>query len=384
MLRAGRHGSTERLTRVSDDVFPEEWGWDRRGAKLPQVAMRSAPGGHLNPEIIVIGAGLAGLSCAQELAAAGRHVVILEQSRGVGGRCATRRVRGQPVDHGLSFFHSDDPGFLSALETVPAEERIEGWPRRIEGQGTPCQPRAFRSGQRRLAYAGGVTSLPKRMAQGLDVRLGRRVVEWGLDGECSRVETASGEVWRARRCVIALPITPLVRWLGPLTGLNRELAAIHGLLLGLGGLPCLTVLAGYPAAGPRPTWDVLYPEDSRILQLVSHDSSKRREPAWNVLVLQALPAWSRRNLDEPEEAWMRTMIGEAARLIGPWVEAPHWLESHRWRYARSDGSAEWHEPPVIQLPGGNILGLAGEIFSPGGGALGAWRSGRAVARRLFE
>lgn len=43
-------------------------------------------------DVAVIGAGMAGLICAQQLQRAGYSVVMLEKSRGVGGRMATRRV----------------------------------------------------------------------------------------------------------------------------------------------------------------------------------------------------------------------------------------------------------------------------------------------------
>jgi predicted NAD/FAD-dependent oxidoreductase len=55
-------------------------------------------------EVLVIGAGLAGLSCACALREQSVDVRVLEKSRGVGGRCATRRIEGQPVDHGLAFY----------------------------------------------------------------------------------------------------------------------------------------------------------------------------------------------------------------------------------------------------------------------------------------
>ena len=42
--------------------------------------------------IAVIGAGIAGLACAQELARADAKVTVFERSRGLGGRLATRRV----------------------------------------------------------------------------------------------------------------------------------------------------------------------------------------------------------------------------------------------------------------------------------------------------
>ena len=44
------------------------------------------------PRIAVVGAGLAGLMCARTLADQGLVVRVFERSRGLGGRCGTRRV----------------------------------------------------------------------------------------------------------------------------------------------------------------------------------------------------------------------------------------------------------------------------------------------------
>ncbi|WP_411278105.1 protoporphyrinogen/coproporphyrinogen oxidase [Gaiella sp.] len=52
-------------------------------------------------DVIVVGAGIAGLACAQRLAAAGRAPVVLERSRTVGGRVRTDVVDGFLLDHGF-------------------------------------------------------------------------------------------------------------------------------------------------------------------------------------------------------------------------------------------------------------------------------------------
>jgi monoamine oxidase len=60
-------------------------------------------------EVIVIGAGAAGLATAAELARAGRSVLVLEARDRVGGRVWTRRMSGLavPVELGAEFVHGD-------------------------------------------------------------------------------------------------------------------------------------------------------------------------------------------------------------------------------------------------------------------------------------
>lgn len=55
-------------------------------------------------EIVVIGAGLAGLSCAVRLHEAGRRVRVLEASDGVGGRVRTDEVNGFLLDRGFQVY----------------------------------------------------------------------------------------------------------------------------------------------------------------------------------------------------------------------------------------------------------------------------------------
>ena len=104
------------------------------------------------PDVLVIGAGISGLTCARDLAAAGVTVRVLERSRGVGGRCATRRVDRQPVDHGLSFLHGSNSRFRTELDAVEGATAIPNWPVTVEGEGRPCHAPAIPSLGFRLAF----------------------------------------------------------------------------------------------------------------------------------------------------------------------------------------------------------------------------------------
>jgi len=67
----------------------------------------------------VIGAGMAGITCARTLVQAGHRVTVFEKSRGLGGRMSTRDSAFGTFDHGVQYFTVRDPRFLQALETTP-------------------------------------------------------------------------------------------------------------------------------------------------------------------------------------------------------------------------------------------------------------------------
>jgi len=67
-------------------------------------------------EVIIIGAGIAGLTAAKLLKAAGRSVLILEASDGVGGRVRTDEVDGYLLDRGFQVFLTAYPEARNLLD----------------------------------------------------------------------------------------------------------------------------------------------------------------------------------------------------------------------------------------------------------------------------
>ncbi len=66
-------------------------------------------GSRASTDVVVIGAGVAGLACAQDLLAAGLGVRVLEASDGVGGRMRSDRVDGFVIDRGFQVFNTSYP-----------------------------------------------------------------------------------------------------------------------------------------------------------------------------------------------------------------------------------------------------------------------------------
>ena len=68
-------------------------------------------------DVLVVGAGAAGLAAAAELARAGRSVLVVEARDRIGGRCLTRRLPGipAPVELGAEFIHGRPQATLALL-----------------------------------------------------------------------------------------------------------------------------------------------------------------------------------------------------------------------------------------------------------------------------
>lgn len=103
-----------------------------------------------DPDVLVIGAGCAGIAAARELAARGRTCIVLEAGPRVGGRAWTDGdTLGLPFDHGASWLHQarDNPltPFAHALGLAPIDhDRVRE--RRLFAHGRLAPPedrRAF-------------------------------------------------------------------------------------------------------------------------------------------------------------------------------------------------------------------------------------------------
>ena len=78
-----------------------------------------------NADVVVVGAGFAGLTAARELARRGRDVVVLEGRDRVGGRSSTTTLAGMPVDLGGTF-------------VGPTQDAVSRWP--PNSAATRCRP----------------------------------------------------------------------------------------------------------------------------------------------------------------------------------------------------------------------------------------------------
>src|SRR5262249_9168512 len=80
-----------------------------RGAPRPGSAPAPDVPRSGNVDVIIVGAGAAGIAAARRLAAAGRRFALLEAANEVGGRCITdSRTFGIPYDRGAHWIYLAD------------------------------------------------------------------------------------------------------------------------------------------------------------------------------------------------------------------------------------------------------------------------------------
>ena len=102
-------------------------------------ATRTAASGgdsvNLEADVIVVGAGVAGLAAAAALARAGVDTLVLEASDGVGGRVRTDEVDGHLLDRGFQVFL---PAYPEARRVLAAQQPFD------ERGGRGCEMRRVR------------------------------------------------------------------------------------------------------------------------------------------------------------------------------------------------------------------------------------------------
>ncbi len=303
-----------------------------------------------NFDIAVIGAGMAGLTCARQLQQAGDRVVILEKSRGVGGRLATRRLHETLADHGTCYLTPKGQAFRALLERLIEAGVVQSWIETVHAlspDGTLSESPVTERYPRYVAPA-GMTAIAKSLATDLDMRFSHLVQSltlvdnayWKLAIQRTNPDqTKATETMTANAIVVAIPAPQAAVLLQTLPSdvlSETFLKQVQGVAF----IPCLSVMAGY-TPDRQQDWVSQY-ADVRSLTFVRDgnlswlglDSSKRSSSPQPVFVVQSTPAFAEQYLDAIDlQSAGYQLLKRSAEKLTPWLAKPDWLQVHRWRYA---------------------------------------------------
>ncbi|OKL48443.1 hypothetical protein BSR28_01705 [Boudabousia liubingyangii] len=86
-------------------------------------------------DVIIIGAGLAGLNAAKTLQEAGKCVTVLESADRPGGRIGTEQIQGYLIDHGFALLNPAYPAAKKSLNLKNLD--LHAWARGVTLAGAP-------------------------------------------------------------------------------------------------------------------------------------------------------------------------------------------------------------------------------------------------------
>lgn len=338
--------------------------------------------------VAIIGAGIAGLSCARALVDAGLPVTLFDKARGPGGRMSSRRRPDAIIDLGAQAFTARDPAFIAELNRWRQAGCVERWPTHAyRASAAGWQP--LSDDRERFTGTPRMSAITRYLAQTLNDRgaklyAGTRVSALEQRSGDWRIHTNAGATFGPyTKVVVAVPppqAEPLVHpWDSTLGALCQNLEQ----------RACWSGWAVFAAPLPKPAgvtagWQQAHVNHS-ALRLVSRNQTKPgRERQPESLSLLAQLDWSEAHLEDDADRVAGALLNALKTLFPASQPLPEIIDhgAHRWLYAQPA------EPHAAMPDTGFALGRAGLSLCGdslrGGRVEDAWLSGQRLGQTLVS
>ena len=311
--------------------------------------------------VIVVGAGLSGLTATRELSSRGVDVIVFDKGRGLGGRMATRRIdtpAGTAVfDHGAQFFTARSDAFREMVAQWVHDDVVYEW----------CRGFGDTDGHPRYAARGGMAALTKHLARGLDVRTSTLVFGVTQADHGWIVTLDDGSTHAADGVILTCPIPQSYSLIA-----NTSIELPSDLLMTdyertLGVLAVLDRASAVPEPGGLQNPD-------GVFSWVG-DNQRKGVSSIPALTLHANPTWSLEHWDDSHDDAHAVLLAAARDYIGDAQVIDSQFK--RWRFAtpmKVWPDAHWSDES------GTVV-LAGDAFA-GPKVEGAVTSGLSAAHAL--
>ncbi len=299
---------------------------------------------------------------ASTLQQSGQRVLLLDKSRGVGGRLASRRIDGATFDHGAQFITARTPRFTAALSQAREDGAAVEW---CHGFADDAD------GHPRWRGHPGMSAVAKHLARGLTLSLETPVVAVRLVEGRWRAECSTGAVVEANAVVMTAPVPQSLALLD--AGGTVLAPAMRARLDAIEYERCLAVMAVLDAPSRLAPPGGLALHDGPIAWIA--DNQLKGISAEPAVTIHATHDFSLAHWDLDRQESGRILLEAASEHLGAGVKT---FQVHGWRYSKpmmleSDLSVRVSESPPLMLAGDAFGGARVE-----GAALSGWAAAAAL------
>ncbi|QRL03537.1 NAD(P)/FAD-dependent oxidoreductase [Vreelandella venusta] len=334
--------------------------------------------------VAVIGAGLSGLACGQQLANQGVKVALFDKARGPGGRMSSKRRPSATLDLGAQAFTVRDPRFANKVAEWQAAGCVARWP-------TSCYQASASGWQThsdaQLRYTGTprMSALTRHLADTLNAlpnafitfqthiaTLDKTAAGWQLH------DTRGSSHGPFDMVVISAPPPQakalLAAWeptLAAACEAKSQRGCWAGWVIFEKPLP--------PMAKVDAAWHTVHTQHP-ALRLASRNHTKPgREHQPESISLLAQLDWSDAHIESDSDSVAQQLLAAFVSLLPDDTELPNVLDlgAHRWRYAQPAQAG--HQAYLYSTSG---LALCGDSFK-GSRVEDAWLSGDELGKALL-
>ncbi len=344
----------------------------------------------LRNKVAIVGAGIAGLSCAVALEKSGFHVTLFEKSRGVSGRLSTRVTEHWQCDHGAQYFTARDPLFCTEVERWINADVAQLWQPSLKVfDGHHFLPKEDEKKSKTLRYVGYPSnhSPAKWIAQTLNVLTESTVISIHQNANQWQLRLKEHGLYPENFDYLILSI-PAPQAAALLNHVETPLASLSSKVI---MQPCFALILQLNNK-INCQFDGLF-INTGLLSWAARDSAKpgRNHGVGNqgeTWLLHATSQWSKTHVDDEQDAVAQQMIREFINML----QVEGCLEStanqtiplrsydvHRWLYADSEN----YLLSEYQFDAARKIGLCGDWLN-GGKVQGAWLSGLKLAHELID
>lgn len=306
---------------------------------------------------LIVGCGISGLYLAKKLQEKKQNepILLVEKSKGVGGRLATRRSENATFDHGAQFYHLN-PSF---------QELHQSWLKT-----KTVQPLSHSEGRPKFCGTKGMTGIAKQLAQNLNMQLNTKITKLEKTPDAWIAHTETGTQLSAAQVILSCPLPQSIELL------QNSAVPFDSELLNIKYAKALVVLLEDIQTTHDPENDSTYQELNKFGIFSVCNQYKKgisRTPAWTITMN---PEFSEQHFEQEETEILKIALKQITEALPSLSFAKCSLKKWRYSHPLSTYSKPFYSPT-------SGIFLIGDAF--GGPSInGAIRSAEALYEELQE